>query len=92
MFRVAFRKTRRIEVRHSVIHEAHAINYTVSFPANQPSVVFESAGPDNAPRFRLTYEMGSDSLRTIEFSIAAQSGEFQKYTAGRARCKGNSDG
>jgi len=92
MLRVAFHKTRRIEVRHNVIHEAHVIDYTVSFPAKQPSVVFESEGPDNAPCFRLTYEMGSDSLLTIEFSIAPQGGEFQKYTAGRAKRKGNSGG
>ena len=70
-------------------NEAHVINYTVSFPEKQSFVVFESEGPDNAPRFRLTYEIGSDSLLTIEFSIAPQGGEFQKYTAGRAKRKGS---
>jgi hypothetical protein len=66
-------------------NEAHVISYTVSFPAKQPSVIFESEGSDKAPRFRLIYEMASDSLLSIEFSIAPPGGEFQAYTKGRLK-------
>ncbi len=63
-------------------NEGHVIHYRVSLPANQPSVVFESDASDQAPRFRLVYEMGSDGLLSVEFMVAPPGGEFKTYTKG----------
>ncbi len=63
-------------------NEGHVIHYRVSLPANQPSVVFESDASDQAPRFRLVYEMGSNGMLSVEFMVAPPGGEFKTYTKG----------
>ena len=66
-------------------NESHVINYTATFPAKQPSVVFESEESDKSPRFRLVYQMESDDLLNIEFLIAPPGGAFQTYTKGAVK-------
>jgi len=66
-------------------NESHVINYTATFPAKQPSVVFESEGSDKSPRFRLVYQMEPDDLLNIEFLIAPPGGAFQTYTKGTVK-------
>lgn len=62
-------------------NEGHVINYVASFPAKQ-SVTFESGASQPGPRYRLTYELGSDSKLVIVFSIAAPGQPFKEYTRG----------
>jgi hypothetical protein len=62
--------------------EGHVINYSVSFPARQQSVVFESDVSEKAPRFRFIYELGPDDLLSGEFDIAPPGGEYKIYTKG----------
>lgn len=69
-------------------NEGHVINYRVSFPAKQQSVVFESDASDKAPRFRFVYEMGPDGLLNSEFLIAPPGGEFKTYTQGKVKRAG----
>ena len=66
-------------------NEGHVINYRVSFPAQQQSVVFESDASAKGPRFRLIYELGSDGLLSSEFLIAPPGGEFKTYTQGKVK-------
>jgi hypothetical protein len=63
-------------------NEGHVINYTASFPARQPAVVFESTASEKSPRFRLVYEIGSDEVLTNEFYIAPPGGGFRLYVKG----------
>ncbi len=66
-------------------NEGHVINYTASFPARQPAVVFESTASEKSPRFRLLYELGSDDVLTSEFLIAPPGGEFRSYVKGTVK-------
>jgi hypothetical protein len=69
-------------------NEGHVINYRVSFPAKQPSAIFESDASDKAPRFRFVYEMDPDGLLSGEFLIAPPGGEFKTYTKGKVKRAG----
>lgn len=64
-------------------NEGHVINYRVSFPAKQQSVIFETDALEKGPRFRFIYELGPDGLLSNEFLIAAPGGEFKTYTKGK---------
>jgi len=67
-------------------NEAHVINYTVSFPAKQPAVTFESDNSQPGPQYRLTYELDRQGQIVIAFLIATAPGqEFREYTRGTAR-------
>lgn len=66
-------------------NESHIIKYTVTFPAKQPSVVFESEAGEKVPAFRLVYELEPDDLLTVEFLIAPPGGAFQTYTKGTVK-------
>jgi hypothetical protein len=66
-------------------NEGHVIDYRVSFPAKQQSVVFESDASESAPRFRFIYEISPDSLLSGEFLIAPPGGEFKTYTKGKLK-------
>jgi hypothetical protein len=66
-------------------NEGHVINYRVSFPAKQQSVVFESDASATAPRFRFIYGMGPDGLLSSEFLIAPPGGDFKTYTQGKVK-------
>lgn len=68
-------------------NEGHVIHYNVSFPVKQPSIVLESEGTEQIPRFRLTYELGTDGIMNTEFSIAPPGGEFKTYMGGKTEQK-----
>ena len=65
-------------------NESHVIHYVASFPALQ-SVTFESDASQPGPRYRLTYDLGSDGKLVIAFFIAAPGQPFKEYTRGLAR-------
>jgi hypothetical protein len=67
--------------------EKHMIQYSVSFPENKTSVAFESENTPNAPRFRLSYEIESNGLLSIDFSIAPPGSSFKTYLKGLAKLK-----
>jgi len=66
-------------------NEGHVINYRVSFPAKQQSVVLESVASGKGPRFRFIYELGSDGLLSSEFLIAPPGDDFKTYTKGKLK-------
>jgi hypothetical protein len=68
-------------------NEKHIIQYSVSFPENKTCVVFESENTPAAPRFRLSYEIESDGLLSIDFSIASPGSSFKTYLKGLAKRK-----
>ena len=68
-------------------NEGHVIHYNISFPMKQPSIVLESEGAGSVPRFRLTYESGSDGIMQTEFSIAPPGREFKAYMTGKLERK-----
>lgn len=63
-------------------NEGNVINYAISFPAKQPSAIFESEASDKALRFRLAYDLDPNGALSIEFSVARPGGEFKIYTKG----------
>lgn len=63
-------------------NEGHVIQYTVSFPDKQPSVLFESEATSTSPRARLVYELNRDGVLTIEFFVAPPGGELQSHVKG----------
>ncbi len=67
--------------------EGHVINYGVTFPEQQPSVIFESDPSQPGPRFRLAYDLDSKGTLKITFSIAAPGGPFKVYVQGTAQRK-----
>jgi len=68
-------------------NEGHVISYDISFPAKEPSVVFESEASEKAPRFRLVYELAKDGILSVEFFIAPPGGEFKSYVKGTLKRK-----
>jgi hypothetical protein len=63
--------------------EGHVIDYSAAVVRTPPKVVFESAGP--GPRFRLWYELRSDSTLATGFQVAAPGErEFKTYLEGVA--------
>ena len=63
-------------------NEGHVINYTVSFPSKQPSVVFESEVTKKSPHFRLVYEITKEGSLSVEFFVAPPGGELKSYVKG----------
>jgi hypothetical protein len=63
-------------------NEGHTIQYAISFPAKQPSAVFESEPAGPGPRFKLVYELAADGALTTEFLMAPPGGEFMSYVKG----------
>ena len=68
-------------------NERHVIQYSVSFPENKTGVVFETENTQKMPRFRLTYEIESTGLLSIDFSIATPDSPFKTYLKGFAKRK-----
>ena len=68
-------------------NEGHVINYDVSFPSGQPSVVFESEASGKGPRFRLVYGIAPAGVLSVEFFIAPPGGEFKSYVKGLLKKK-----
>jgi hypothetical protein len=66
-------------------NEGHTINYTVSFPARQPAVVFESEANQTSPRARLVYEAVEPDTLSIEFFVAPPGGEFVSHVKGKVK-------
>jgi hypothetical protein len=66
-------------------NEGHVINYSVSFPAGQPAVVFESEANQAGPRARLVYEAVEPDTLSIEFFVAAPGGEFVSHVKGMVK-------
>lgn len=66
-------------------NEKHVINYTVTFPDKQPSVVFENVATGQSTRFKLAYELTADGILTTDFLIAPPGGEFKSYIKGTAK-------
>lgn len=63
-------------------NEGHIIHYTLSIPAKQPGVVFESEASQTSPRARLVYEMTEDDTLVTEFSVATPGGELLSHVKG----------
>lgn len=68
-------------------NEDHVINYLVSFPQKPDSAIFESNPTQKGPRFRMTYELGSDKALKNVFWIAAPGQEFKVYAQGTLKKK-----
>jgi hypothetical protein len=66
-------------------NEGHVIHYSISLADH--SAVFESDQPGNATRFKLTYELKSDGVLSIDFAVAGPGKPFQTYVSGTARRK-----
>jgi hypothetical protein len=83
---IVFRQTGESQFRAIYFdNEGHVINYRVTFPDKQHSVVFESDASEKAPRFRFVYEIEPDGLLSGEFLIAPPGGEFKTYTKGKIK-------
>ena len=65
--------------------EGHVIHYSVTCAENK--TVFESDETGGGPKFRLTYEMKSKDLLTIDFAVAPPGKSFQTYISGTAKRK-----
>lgn len=65
-------------------NEGHVIHYAVTFPAKQPSALFESEQKPGALRYRLEYEMESNSQVQITFSIALPGQPYKVYIQGKS--------
>jgi hypothetical protein len=65
--------------------EGHVIHYSVSCAENK--TVFESDATGNGPKFRLTYELKTPDVLTIDFAVAAPGKDFQTYISGTAKRK-----
>ena len=63
-------------------NESHIIHYTLSFPARQPAVVFESEASETSPRARLNYETAGEDTLVTEFFVAAPGGELLSHVKG----------
>jgi hypothetical protein len=63
-------------------NEDHIIHYSLTFPAGQTGVVFESEASEMSPRARLTYEMTAEDTVGTEFSVAAPGGELLSHVKG----------
>jgi len=63
-------------------NEGHIISYTLSFPARQPGVVFESETSETSPQARLVYEAAEDDTLITEFFVAAPGGELLSHVKG----------
>lgn len=63
-------------------NEGHVIHYTVTSPAANQAVFVSDAAP-SAPRYRLTYKLGSDGQLEGQFEIAppGQTDAFKPYLA-----------
>lgn len=68
-------------------NEGHVIHYMASFPAKQPSVVFESEQKPGSPRYRLDYEMGTNGEVLITFAIAMPGQPYKVYLQGKSKRK-----
>jgi hypothetical protein len=66
-------------------NEGHVIHYAISLAEHR--AVFESDEPGNATRFKLTYDLKSDGLLSIDFAVAGPGKPFQTYVSGTARRK-----
>jgi hypothetical protein len=66
-------------------NEGHVIHYSVS--CTEKKTVFESDATENRPKFRLTYEMKTPDVLTIDFAVAAPGKDFQTYISGTAKRK-----
>ncbi len=68
-------------------NEGHIIHYTVSSPARQPAVVFDSEANEKSPRARLVYEADQDGNLSVEFFVAAPGGELMSHVKGTVERK-----
>lgn len=68
-------------------NEDHIIHYTLTFPAKQRAVVFESEASQTSPRARLVYELAADGTFGIEFFVAPPRGELQSHLKGTVERK-----
>jgi hypothetical protein len=66
-------------------NEGHVIHYAISLAEH--SAVFESDEPGSATRFKLTYDLKSDGLLSIDFAVAGPGKPFQTYVSGTVRRK-----
>jgi hypothetical protein len=64
-------------------NEGHVIHYAISLAEH--SAVFESDEPGDAMRFKLTYDLKSDGLLSIDFAVGGPGKPFQSYVSGTAR-------
>ncbi len=63
-------------------NEGHIIHYTLSFPPEQPGVVFDNDASAPGPRARLVYEQTADGTLKVEFFVAAPGGELLSHVNG----------
>lgn len=68
-------------------NEGHIIHYTLTFPAKQPGVVFESEASEISPRARLIYETAGEDTLLTEFFVAAPGGEMLSHVKGMVKRK-----
>jgi len=63
-------------------NEGHVIRSSVSLPARQPAVVFESEASGRSPTARLVYEAAQDGSILVEFFVTAPGGELTSHVKG----------
>lgn len=70
-------------------NEDHTIHYTVSFSADQKTIVFTSPVAAGMPRFRLSYTQIDAASLTLKFEIAppGQPDGFNTYLEGKVHRK-----
>ncbi|MGD0877199.1 MAG: hypothetical protein ABSA01_03500 [Anaerolineales bacterium] len=68
-----------------MINKGPQIHYTLSFPATQPGVVFESEGGQTSPRARLVYEPADKDAFVTELFVTAPGGELLSHVKGSLR-------
>jgi hypothetical protein len=68
-------------------NEGHVIDYSVTLPAEQSSVVFDSAALEKGPRFRLVYRLNKEGALSVEFLVGPPGGEPKSYVTGLLKKK-----
>ncbi len=66
-------------------NEGHVIHYSLTFPAKQPAVVFESEESATSPRARLIYEIAAEDTLVTEFFVASPGGELLSHVKGTVK-------
>ncbi len=66
-------------------NEGHVIRYRLGFGDAPGKVTFDSEGPEQAPRFRLSYELKPDGALEVGFDTSPPGGALKRYVTGTLR-------